>query len=72
MPVTTAISPVRPPMATPEALSMKLVVLEVPSTAPTTVAPLFGKQRLFQVGNFAVLDQSATFGNANQRAGGVK
>ena len=34
----SAVSPVRPPASTPAALSTKLVVDEVPSTAPTAVA----------------------------------
>ena len=33
-----AVRPVRPPSATPEALSTKVVVVEVPNTAPTEVA----------------------------------
>ena len=35
---TMAVRPVRPPSATPEALSTKVVVVEVPNTAPTEVA----------------------------------
>ena len=34
---TTAVSPVRPPSATPDALSTNVVVVEVPSIAPTEV-----------------------------------
>ena len=34
---TTAVSPVLPPSATPEALSTKVVVVEVPNTAPKAV-----------------------------------
>ena len=37
-PVTMAVRPVRPPTATPEADSTKVVVVEVPSTAPAEVA----------------------------------
>ena len=36
-PVVIAVRPVRPPSVTPEALSTKVVVVEVPSTAPTQV-----------------------------------
>ena len=35
---TMAVRPVRQPSATPEALSTKVVVVEVPNTAPTEVA----------------------------------
>ena len=38
MPVVMAVRPVRPPSVTPEALSTKVVVVEVPSTAPAQVA----------------------------------
>ena len=37
-PVVTAVSPVLPPSVTPEALSTNVVVVEVPSNAPTLVA----------------------------------
>jgi len=37
-PVTTDASPVLPPSATPDVLSTKVVVVEVPSTAPAVVA----------------------------------
>ena len=50
IPTTTAINPVRPPTATPEALSMKLVVLEVPRTAPMTVALLSASSAFFRFG----------------------
>ena len=36
--VVTAVRPVRPPSETPEALSTKVVVVEVPRTAPAQVA----------------------------------
>ena len=35
--VVTDVSPVRPPSATPAVLSTKLVMVDVPSAAPTTV-----------------------------------
>ena len=37
-PVVMEVRPVRPPSVTPEALSTKVVVVEVPSTAPAQVA----------------------------------
>ena len=37
-PVVMLVRPVRPPSVTPEALSTKVVVVEVPSTAPAQVA----------------------------------
>ena len=37
-PVTTAVKPVLPPSETPDALSTKVVVVDVPSTAPAVVA----------------------------------
>ena len=37
MAATMAVRPVRPPSATPEALSTKVVTVEVPQTAPTEV-----------------------------------
>ena len=36
--VVRDVKPVRPPSVTPEALSTNVVVVEVPSTAPTVVA----------------------------------
>ena len=36
--VTTAVRPVLPPAVTPEALSTKVVVVDVPNNAPTLVA----------------------------------
>ena len=38
MAVVTAVSPVLPPSDTPEALSTKVVVVDVPRTAPAVVA----------------------------------
>ena len=38
IPVVMEVRPVRPPSVTPEALSTKVVVVEVPSTAPAQVA----------------------------------
>ena len=37
IPATMEVRPVRPPSATPEALSTKVVTVEVPQTAPTVV-----------------------------------
>ena len=37
-PATTAVKPVRPPAATPEEDSTKVVTVDVPSTAPDVVA----------------------------------
>mgnify|MGYP007130418482 CR=1 FL=1 len=37
-PATTAVKPVRPPAATPEEDSTKVVTVDVPHTAPTQVA----------------------------------
>ena len=36
--VVTAVNPVLPPSETPEALSTKVVTVDVPSTAPAVVA----------------------------------
>ena len=66
IPATMEVRPVRPPSATPEALSTKVVTVEVPQTAPTVVptasersAPLiFGSlPSLSSLGSYA--DQSS-------------
>ena len=60
--VVTAVRPVLPPSDTPEALSTKVVVVEVPSTAPTVVATAFCQERTLDVGQFAVFVQHIRLG----------
>ena len=54
-PVTMEERPVLPPSATPAELSTKVVVVEVPSTAPALVAIASAKKSFFDAGQLAVL-----------------
>ena len=54
-PVVIAVKPVLPPEATPEALSTKVVVVDVPKIAPTTVAIASARRAPFIRGNLPSL-----------------
>ena len=50
IPVVTAVRPVLPPTATPEALSTKVVTVEVPSIAPAVVPTASDSRACLQLG----------------------
>ena len=56
-----AVSPVFPPTAMPAALSMYVVTVDVPSTAPTTVPAASDKNTCFMRGSFPSLSISSAF-----------
>lgn len=62
MAATREVSPVRPPSATPEALSTKVVTVEVPHIAPTVV-PTVRKKSTFDVWKFAFFVKHISFGS---------
>lgn len=73
MAVVMAVRPVLPPSDTPEALSTKVVVVEVPRAAPAVVATGIGKQRAFDTRKFSVFIQHAGFCRyTNQSADGIE
>ena len=51
MAVVTAVSPVLPPSDTPEALSTKVVVVDVPRTAPAVVATASARSAPLMLGS---------------------
>ena len=59
--VVMAVRPVRPPSVTPEALSTKVVVVEVPSTAPAVVATASAMRAPLIRGSFPSLSSISAF-----------
>ena len=62
MAVVTAVSPVLPPSDTPEALSTKVVVVDVPRTAPAVVATASARRAPFDVRELTILVQHTGLG----------
>ena len=56
-PVVSAVSPVLPPSATPDALSTKLVTVEVPKQAPETVPTASANNASFAFGSLPSLSR---------------
>lgn len=59
--VVRDVKPVRPPSVTPEALSTNVVVVEVPSTAPTVVATASAISAPLILGSFPSLSSMPAF-----------
>ena len=59
--VTADVKPVRPPSATPEALSTNVVVVEVPSMAPAVVATASAISAPLMRGSFPSLSRYPAF-----------
>lgn len=57
IPATTEVKPVRPPSETPEALSTKVVTVEVPRQAPAVVATASAKSAPLILGSFPSLSK---------------
>ena len=67
------VRPVRPPSATPEALSTKVVTVEVPQTAPTVVPTAFREKCTFDFWKFAVFVEHICLGSyADQSSKRIK
>ena len=73
MAVVMAVRPVLPPSDTPEALSTKVVVVEVPRAAPAVVATASASSAPLIRGSFPFFIQHACFGRyTDQCADGIE
>ena len=73
IPATMEVRPVRPPSATPEALSTKVVTVEVPQTAPTVVPTASERSAPLIFGKFAVFVEHICLGSyADQSSKRIK